>query len=188
MDIDKKEEEFLLFYMEQTWEEMRHLENLRERVTILVITLATGIAGFVVQQKFSTDSKPLIWFIIFLGFFGLFMSLKIFQIHQRGQKRLNKWYSYLEQYCGTNPQILLLRDIADNENKKDFKLVSKIPHNYFWTILFIFIIAGGISLFFFKPTKEIDNKTNINLLLKFDTKTDSISTQKDTSIIIKIKK
>jgi hypothetical protein len=188
MAIDKEEKEFLHFYMEQTWEEMRHLENLRERVTILIITLATAIAGFVIQQKFSTDSKPLIWFIIFLGFFGLFMSLKIFQIHQGGQKRLNKWYKYLEDYCGTNPQILSLRDIADLENKQDFYILSRIPHNFFWTGLYMFIIAGGLSLLFVKPVKEIESKSpanTINITLKTDSNSEVISIKKDTTIIIK---
>lgn len=191
MAIDKEEKEFLHFYMEQTWEEMRHLENLRERVTILVITLATAIAGFVIQQKFSTDSKTLIWFIVFLGFFGLFMSLKIFQIHQRGQKRLNKWYKYLEQYCGTNPQILTLREIADKENKKDFCIVYRIPHNYFWTGLFLFIIIGGFSLLFIKPVKELQPKNptnNIIITLKTETNSQVITIKRDTTIIIKSKK
>ncbi len=191
MTINKEEKEFLLFYMEQTWEEMRHLENLRERVTILVITLVTAIAGFVIQQKFSVESKPLIWFIIVLGLFGLFMTLKIFQIHQRGQRRLDKWYNYLEQYCGDNPQILLLKKKADDENKKEFRIISRIPHNFFWTGLFIFIIVAGILLLFVRPKNEFDvQKTynNTTVVLKIDNRTEIIPIKKDTTITIKSNK
>ncbi len=50
--ISENEKDFLKFYIERTWEEMRHIENLRERVTILVITVASAIVGFIIQQKF----------------------------------------------------------------------------------------------------------------------------------------
>ena len=116
------------------------------------------------------------------------MTLKIFQIHQRSQKRLDKWYEYLEKYFGDNPQILKLREIADKENKNDFCIVSKIPHNFFWTGLFLFIIIGGLSLLFVKPVKELETKTpttNISITLKTDNKTEVIPVKKDTTIIIK---
>jgi hypothetical protein len=154
MDIDKKEQDFLFFYMEQTWEEMRHLENLRERVTILVVTVASAIVGFVIQQKFTNETKPLVWLIIVLGIFGLLMTLKLFQIHQMSQKRLDKWYLYFESFCGDDPQILKLRQLADKENRKDFSYVAKIPHNYFWSVIHIFIIVAGIFLFTLYPKQN----------------------------------
>lgn len=181
--MNKNEEDFLKFYMEQTWEEMRHLENLRERVSVIIITLASAIAGFVIQQKFASETKPLIWFIVLLGFFGLFMALKIFQIHQKGQERLNKWYSYIESNCGDNPQILILRDQADKANKKNFKFISKIPHNYFWTTMHMFIIIAGITLLFFRPSKEIEVKPSANtitVILKDGIKSDTVINKKDS--------
>jgi hypothetical protein len=178
----------MFFYMEQTCEEMRHLENLRERVSILVITLSSAIAGFIVQQKFAPETKFLIWFILFLGFFGLLMSLKIFQIHQMGQKRLNKWYTYLESHCGQDPQILKLKRLADTENRTDFNYVVKIPHNYFWSAIYVFIILAGFALFFIHPSKETEpiyHVNTVNVLLKEDFKIDTIQTIKDTVNISK---
>ena len=80
--MDKTEEKFLLFYMGQTWDEMRHLEILRERVSVIILTIASIISGFVVAQKFSPETKIMIWFVILLGIVGIIMGLKIFQIHQ----------------------------------------------------------------------------------------------------------
>ena len=120
--MDSNEKDFLNFYMEQTWEEMRHIESLRERVTVIVITLATAIVGFVVQQKFALQTKPLMYFVIVLGIFGLVMTRKLYQMHQMDQKRLDSWYKYYETFCGASPQILNLRDLADAENKKYFLL------------------------------------------------------------------
>jgi hypothetical protein len=51
--FDDKEYQFLTFYMQQTWEEMRHTEQLRATVSSLIIALTTLLAGFIVQQ----DSK-----------------------------------------------------------------------------------------------------------------------------------
>lgn len=153
--MNKQEEQFLFFYMQQSWEEMRHLENLRERVSVLILTIASIIAGFVVQQEFEYSTKIMAWIIIALGIVGIAMSLKIFQIHQMGQKRLNKWYEYLEKQCGENPQILALKREADKENKSDFKILSKIPHNVFWTILNVSIIVLGIVMLnLVKPKPE----------------------------------
>lgn len=158
--MTQNEKEFLMFYMEQTWEEMRHIENLRERVTILVVTVASGIVGFIIQQKFAIETKSFIWFVIMLGVFGLLMTLKLFQIHQMSQKRLDKWYQYMEDNCGTDSQILKLRRQADKENKKDFFYIAKLPHNYFWSAIHIFIVAAGIFLFTMYPMPVPAAKTN----------------------------
>lgn len=160
--IDDNEKDFLKFYMEQTWEEMRHIENLRERVTILVVTVASAIVGFIIQQKFAIETKPFLWFVILLGVFGLLMTLKLFQIHQMDQKRLDKWYIYYESFCGTDPQILKLRTLADKENKKDFFYIAKLRHNYFWSAIHIFIVFAGLFLFtmYPKPDPKIKDKNN----------------------------
>lgn len=179
--IDDNEKEFLKFYMEQSWEEMRHIENLRERVTILVITVASAIIGFIIQQKFAIETKTLVWFVIMLGVFGLLMTLKLFQIHQMAQKRLDKWYIYLESFCGVDPQILKLRKQADKENKKDFFYIAKLPHNYFWSAIHIFIVAAGIFLFSMYPKTQTPAKSNYrcNKALTIDT----ISNKTDTTKI-----
>jgi uncharacterized membrane protein YjfL (UPF0719 family) len=145
--MNENEKEFLKFYMEQSWEEMRHIENLRERVTILVITVASAIFGFIMQHKFTIETKPFVWFVILLGVFGLLMTLKLFQIHQMAQNRLDMWYLYLESHCGNDTQILKLRRQADNENKKQFFYIARLPHNYFWSAIHIFIVFVGFYLF-----------------------------------------
>lgn len=154
--MDDNEKDFLKFYMEQTWEEMRHIENLREKVTILVVTIASAVAGFVMQQKFAIETKPFAWFVIILGVFGLTMTLKLFQIHQMDQKRLDKWYLYLESFCGKNSQILKLRDLADKENIEHFYFISKLRHNYFWSAMHSFIIIAGIVLLSMYPSTKVE--------------------------------
>lgn len=184
--INENEKDFLKFYMEQTWEEMRHIENLRERVTILVVTVASAIVGFIIQQKFAIETKPFVWFVIILGVFGLLMTLKLFQIHQMDQKRLDKWYVYYASFCGDDPQILKLRSLADKENKKDFFYVAKLRHNYFWSAIHIFIVAAGIFLFTMYPKPIIPTKSNhsccsAKVTDSTITNVDSISTNTDTT-------
>lgn len=183
--MNDKEFEFLKFYMEQTWEENRHLESLRERVSILVITLASAIIGFIVQQKFASETRVFNLIIVLLGLFGFIMTLKIFQIHQKGQKRLDKWYEYINANCGGNPQILILRNQADVENKNEFPKISKVRHNYFWSILNISIAVIGVSLYFFKPSQREEIKT-ISLITKSVNKTDKLKPNLDTlNVLIK---
>jgi hypothetical protein len=159
MKINEHEEKFLHFYLDQTAQEMRHLENLREKVTILVITLVSAIAGFIIQQKFSDQARPLVWFIIVLGVFGFAMTMKLYQLHQMAQKRLDKWYQYYESFCGIAPQILTLRDMADKENRADFKLYAQIKHSYFWATIHVFIIVAGAYLFVSYPVTPLSQPT-----------------------------
>lgn len=143
--MTENEREFLMFYMEQTWEEMRHIETLRERLTIIVVTIATATVGFVMQQKYALETYPLAYFVIALGIFGYLGSLKLFQIHQMGQRRLEKWYRHL---LGneTEPMILQIRDEADKENSEKFPIISTVRHNYLWATIHILIVMAGIFL------------------------------------------
>jgi hypothetical protein len=177
--IDGNEKDFLKFYMEQTWEEMRHIENMRERVTILVVTVASAIVGFIIQQKFSIETKPFVGFVIILGVFGVLMTLKLFQIHQMSQKRLDKWYLYLESFCGNDPQILKLRREADRENKKDFFYIVKIPNNYFWSAIHLFIVGAGFFLFtmYPKPASKIKEHQCCQSTISADTTKTNIHTR-----------
>ena len=150
MDIMKKredakaeEKEFLKFYMEQTWEEMRHTEGMRERVAIALVTLASAITGFIVQQKYSAETLPLAVLVVSSGLFGLLFTKKLYQIHQLDQKRLDKWYIYYENEYATDSKVLALRDAADKETKASFP-ISKFKHSTFWNMLSIIImIIGG---------------------------------------------
>ena len=161
--MTNNEKEFLKLYMEQSWEEMRHIENLRERVTILVITITSAIIGFIIQQKFAIETKPFVYFIILMGFFGLLMTLKLFQIHQMTQKRLDKWYQYFESNCGNDPQILKLRRLADKENKVDFAYIARFPLNYFWSAIHLCIVVVGLYLLsmYDVPKQNLSNEFNL---------------------------
>ncbi len=179
--MDDNEKDFLKFYMEQSWEEMRHLEDLREKVTILVVTLATAIAGFIMQQKFAIETKPFVWFVIILGVFGFLMTRKLFQLHQLAQRRLDKWYIYYESFCGTNPQVLTLRNQADKESKADYNFISHLKHNHFWAAIHLFIIIAGIVLLTMYPSKQVRSKQE-HQCCKIENK-DTTTTTKDSSTI-----
>lgn len=143
--MDEKERDFLIFYMDQTWQEMRHLETLRERMTIFVITLASTATGFIMQQKFSAETQPLKWLVIALGIFGLLLSFKLFQLHQMGQGRLNRWYQYYSSKLAKS-EILALRDEADKINLGRFSYLQGIKHSHFWTVINALVIIAGILL------------------------------------------
>lgn len=185
--MNEREEKFMFFYMEQTWNEMRHSEVLRERVSVLILTIASVISGFIVQQGFTYETKLMMWFLIILGVVGVLMVWKLFQIHQMGQKRLDKWYEFLESNCGDAPKILSLRKEADLINRKNFRIIAKIPHNYFWLIIHFFIIGIGIlMLTMSKNYQSIDlnkNKTKSEIVIQPSKSIDQIATKSDSMII-----
>lgn len=181
--MTQNELDFLHFYMEQTSEEMRHVENLREKIAAMIVTLSLAIGGFVIQQKFADQYKPLIIFMCILGLFGILMSHKLYQLHQEGQSRLNKWYELLKTEFNPSCEIFRARDIGDQENVKRFSVVSKIRHNRFWIMIYVFIIIGGIFFYFQKPIEEIKNippYSTTTIILKNPTVLDTLYQSKDT--------
>lgn len=86
-----REIEFLKYYLDQTGEEMRHIETLRARVAIATFTVSFVTAGFISQQKFPPENKALSAAIMFCGFFGLIAIYKLYSIHQKDQNRQDKW-------------------------------------------------------------------------------------------------
>jgi hypothetical protein len=145
MAIPDQEYDFMKFYMEQSWEEMRHLEQLRATVSSLVITLATLIVGFIVQQGFAQSTAIMSMFVMVLGIFGAVMVRKLYQVHQFDQERLNRWYEYFQE-MNPDAQVLKRRDMADPVNRKKFWALSRIPHNYFWFGLHACISVVGLIL------------------------------------------
>jgi len=140
-----KEFDLLKTYMQETNNEMRHNEDMREKVSSIILSLAILISGFVIQQKLADYTIILSIFIIILGLFGAGMTKKLYSIHQFGQQRLNEWYEYLKiQY--PDQQIFIYRQIADDKTKKRFPILSKIRHNTFWVILNLIISCIGVIL------------------------------------------
>jgi hypothetical protein len=144
MSIPKDEFEYLMFYMKDTSEEMRHLEDLRATVSSLIIGLTTLITGFIIQQNFKEGTIILSIFVIALGLFGAVMTRKLYEIHQRGQARLDNWYDYLDASM-PNSEITKRKNEADKKHKKKYFL-WRIQHNLFWFLLHIFISIGGVTL------------------------------------------
>jgi hypothetical protein len=144
--MNEDEKDFLKFYMEQTWEEMRHIEGLRERVAIFLVTISSAIVGFVIQQKYSADTKPFALFTVFIGIFGILFAWKYYQIHKQDQNRLEEWYKYYELKCGNFPQVLALRTKADRESKVEFPIIKKIRHRYLWYFMNLAVVLVGLYL------------------------------------------
>lgn len=145
-EINSTEKEFIKFYMEQTWIEMRHLETLRERVTFLVVTLSIAIIGFSINQGLKEESWIFSALIIALGLFGLLMTLKIYSLHNLDQKRLDHWYDYLKKFCGNDPQVIKIRDAADEKSKSEQSFFEKLSHHFYWSGIHIFVIIAGIII------------------------------------------
>jgi Ca2+/Na+ antiporter len=144
MSISEEELEYLFFYMRETSEEMRHVEQMRATVSSLVIALATLVAGFIIQQNFKDGTLILSAFVILLGLFGAVMTRKLYEIHQAGQARLDKWYGYLDGRI-SDSEVTKWKEEADQEHQKRFPL-SRVPHNHFWFLFHMFISSGGVIL------------------------------------------
>ena len=145
METNNREYDFLKFYMAQTWEEMRHIEQLRVNVSSLIMGLATLISGFIVQQNFKAGTGILAVFLVVLGLFGAIMTRKLYQLHQSDQKRLDYWHRYIQE-CIPGSKVIEYRDKADNEHKYQFPFLANMRHNHFWFVLHLLISIGGLVM------------------------------------------
>lgn len=141
-----KEFEFLMKYIEETNNEMRHLEEMRDKVSSILVAIIGAILSFITISKTELYC-PLGLFIILLSVFGILFTQKIYQLHNKGQMRLNKWYCLLKLKYN-------IKDVFHYRNKGDLDqdrgwlkfLKNNILHNYLWTSLYMFILIIGFFL------------------------------------------
>lgn len=143
------EEKFLFFYMQESWGDMRHVEDLRHKVSVIILAISTALIGYLVSigngEKIIEISNIYISiFIIILGFFGFLKTRKLYQLHQQDQARLNEWYNYIDKKWGG--EVNSIKQIGDLKNQKQFWIISKFPHNHFWSILHLSISYIGFIL------------------------------------------
>lgn len=157
------EKELLKLYIEQTWLEMRHVEELRSQVSSTLITLNSAILGFIIQQKLGDYTEYMALLVIFLGMYGILFTYKQYVLHSWDQTRLNKWNEYWNQECGLDSKVLEIRYNADREHTKNFPFFSggvmteegefkegKIKSHWFWTGIHLFVAILGLTILIVK--------------------------------------
>jgi hypothetical protein len=135
----------LLFFCGQYWEEIRHTEEQREKLTNLIILIAAATIGLVGQKGFSRDFILLAILLMVLGLYGMVTTKKLYERYSFLQARLYRWYDRID-YLHPNAQFLKLKSEADEEHKRQFQRLAKIHVHQLWLALHALVCISGLAL------------------------------------------
>jgi hypothetical protein len=135
----------LLTFIQEHWEEMRHVENQRLAIANLILILAAGTIAFIAQKGFGQPSLVLSMLLIFLGAYGGIATLKLYERYHHSQNRLDHWYKKID---ALNPgaQFLHLREEADKAHAKKFAFWNTIRVHWLWLAFHSAIGVLGLCL------------------------------------------
>ncbi|MGD8306541.1 MAG: hypothetical protein PVF17_07790 [Ignavibacteria bacterium] len=145
--IMREEMEILLELFKDQMIHARHHEQLRATVSNIMITISGVIIGFIVfDESINKSDTAAILFLIILGIFGTFISMKHYQHLRRHQNRAEKYRDNIEKLF-PNLEIKKWLSEALEQNQSDFPILSKLRLHTFWSVLHILIVLIGIYLF-----------------------------------------
>ena len=132
----------------ETQQALRHEEQ-RVQVTNLIIAMDVGIIGLVSLDKAINKSDlPLILIILALGLFGTLFTAKHYERFALHTRRASYYRKALESIIPER-KLKELKDKADTETRKSYRVLNRIRLHYLWYGLNIFILGLGITLFIY---------------------------------------
>ena len=126
--------EVLLAFVHEHWEEMRHAENQRSTITNMIMVITSLIVGLISQVGLAKGSIVLAILLTVLGIYGALVTAKLYERHQFDQRRLDFWYTRIDE-LHPNAQFLSLRQKADDTHAKEFPRLVKLRVHRLWIIL-----------------------------------------------------
>jgi hypothetical protein len=133
------------FYQEHcAWE--RHHEEQRASVTNILLVVAAGVLSVITFGGISRSDLPLTIFLIMQGLFGALFVAKQYERFTRHQRLANVYREVLNVRFPEN-RIILLRDLADKEQKEKYPILSDEVRLYqLWVGLHLLIALFGVVL------------------------------------------
>lgn len=134
--------EILLRLIEENWTESRHLEEQRSSLTNLIVVIAAAVSGLLSQTGLTPRILPLSLLLVVLGVYGVIASSKLHERLDLHICRARYLRQHLDHTCpGIN--ILRLKHLADQENRRRHPWVTNLGVNIVWISLHILIAGLG---------------------------------------------
>ena len=135
-------ENAVLAYWSEHRSHLRQSENQRAVLTNYVLAIAAAISGFVVQQRFRTQTLPLSVLVMLIGLYGALAAAKY---HERANYHLSQARALTQVLVQsgdlTNNDLILDRFRSDHYQK--YPRLSRIRLHWLWTGLNLGVAAYG---------------------------------------------
>lgn len=133
-----------LYQEHSTWE--RHHEEQRASVTNILLAVAAGVLSVITFKEGLTRSDlPLTLFLIMQGLFGALFVAKQYERFARHQRLAGKYRQALNDTFPES-QIIALRELADQEQARKFRILYKLRLHQLWVGLHLLIALFGVVL------------------------------------------
>jgi FtsH-binding integral membrane protein len=124
----------------------RHHEVLRSNATTIIFGITAAVltvVGF--EKQVSRHHWPLGLFLVFVGLYGVVFSAKQYERIAMHASRARKLRAQID---ATIPGARLLKIVeeAKSEHASRWKHLSRIKHDWFWTMFHAVIVVAGITL------------------------------------------
>jgi hypothetical protein len=142
-DDAAREIAFLQYYLDQTWDEMRHIETQRASFVGSISSLTLVALGFVGQQGFKRKTLPVSIGVVVLGLFGVLAVAKFTSMHARDQARVDAWHRQWETLIHST--VLATRDSVDDATTRSSH-ASRIRHRHLWYSMCLACSLAGAAV------------------------------------------
>ena len=142
----KDETEVLLRLCEESWAQVRHLEDQRATYTNLVIVVAAGVLGFVIPQGLTVELFPLTILLFVMGVVGAIATWKFYERYQWHNSQADKWLERIDSVLVPNAGLGILEKAAKREHQSRYKGIVRIRVHWLWIALHGLIALLGLIL------------------------------------------
>jgi hypothetical protein len=142
-EIDK-DTQILLTFINYQWSQAQQSENQRATMTNFIIVITTLLQGFIVERQFDLTSIMVAILMIFLGIFGIIISVKYYERFRISTNRIGEMMKYLDN-MHKSAKLRALQKIADKEHNQRFPKMSKVRLHRLWYAFHTSIIIFGIT-------------------------------------------
>lgn len=133
----------LLQILDKQWLQAKQSEDQRATMTNLIIIVAIGLEGLVVQRGFDRNSLALAVVIVLLGFYGVIVSAKYYERFKLSTHRIKKIVEMLDEIA-ENSQACALDEAAEEEHRKQYPVLTQVRLHHLWLLLHLCIALFGI--------------------------------------------
>ena len=137
--------EVLIEFIKQEWEQERQIENLRATTTNWVIVLTVAIIGLIVDKGLSRMTLPLAVLLMVVGFYGMLISMKLYERFSFHTARVREWRKRVDQ-LHPDAQLLKLRRAAHEEHAIKHPRFVRLRLYTIWNWLHFLVFFAGVGL------------------------------------------
>jgi hypothetical protein len=144
--MNKDDADFMWGMYQEHLTHGRHHEVQRTNLGSILVAISAGILAFIANKDVLLDKRPLIYLLIFIGFFGALFTLKLSERARFHLDLAGRYRKKLDNFTTAEYNITKIREDFIEDSNYQLKFFKDIRLYLFWMAIYFVIIIIGISL------------------------------------------